>query len=64
MGEAALRWLGDMQKNKRPRKRKGLVAHLHTHFARGSLKGKSGIVDRMIASGKLSEAAGAITYHL
>ena len=30
--QAAVEWLSAMQKNRRPRRRKGLVAYLHSHF--------------------------------
>ncbi len=62
--ERALTWLATMQKNKRPRKRKGLVAHLHSHFSNKVSEAElQRIVDRMIAAKTLSEVNGAITYH-
>jgi hypothetical protein len=64
MWERAVSWLAAMQKNKRPRKRKGLVAHLHSHFAKKVSEGEiQGIVDRMIAAKKLSDTNGTMAYH-
>ena len=61
----ALAWLKGIQKNKRPRKRKGLVAHLHSNFGHKKISetGVEAFVDQMIAEKKLSEINGAITYH-
>ena len=63
--DAAVEWLSAMQKNRRPRRRKGLVAHLHSHF--GHKLPESDIqklVDALIADKRLSERSGTITYHL
>jgi hypothetical protein len=63
--EAALQWLAGMQKNKRPRKRKGLVAHLYNHFSRKITEEEiQEFVARMIAGKKLTDTGGALTYHL
>lgn len=62
--DAVLRWLSNMPKANRPRKRKGLVAHLYTHFGKKIPETQVGqLVDQLIARKKLAEAAGAITYH-
>ena len=62
--ERALKSLATMQKNKRPRKRKGLVAYLHSHFSNKVSEAElRGIVDQLIAAKKLSEVNGAIAYH-
>jgi len=63
--ESAAEWLSAMQKNRRPRRRKGLVASLHSHL--GHKMPESAIqqlVDALIAEKRLSERSGAITYHL
>lgn len=63
--ETALKWLRAMQPRTRPRKRKGLVAYLHSHFGKKiSEADVRTLVDRMIASKKLSETNGALGYHL
>jgi PIN domain len=63
--EKAVHWLSGMQNNKRPRKRKGLVAHLRSHFGQKIPESEiQKLVDRLIAGKQLSEMNGAITYHL
>jgi hypothetical protein len=63
--EAALEWLTEMQKSKRPKKRKGLIAHLRTHFANKMSEAEaSAVVERMIATKKLADVDGSMTYHL
>jgi hypothetical protein len=60
----ALRLLSGTQKTRRPRKRKGLIAVLHSHFMRKVPEGElQALVDQLIAAGSLSENNGAITYH-
>ncbi len=60
----ALTWLQGMAKNKRPRKRKGLVAHLHSHCGKKIPASEiEAFVDRLIAEKKLTENNSAITYH-
>jgi hypothetical protein len=60
----ALSFLAGTQKNRRPRKRKGLVAALHSHFAKKIPETElQRLVDQMIARKTLSEVNGAITYH-
>lgn len=63
--EQTLEWLKSTQARTRPRKRKGLVAHLHNHF--GQKIPESGIeqlVAALIARKAISEAAGKLAYHL
>jgi hypothetical protein len=60
----ALSVLAAAQGNRRPRKRKGLVAYLHSHFSKKIPEAElQRLIDQMIARKKLSEAKGAITYH-
>jgi len=63
--ELAVRWLSGMQKNKRPRKRKGLVAYLESRFGRKlSEPDIQKLVDRMAADKQLLDTDGTITYNL
>jgi hypothetical protein len=49
---------------RRPRKRKGLIAVLHSHFSKKVPESElQGLVDKLIARGELSESNGALTYH-
>lgn len=60
----ALQLLAGTQKTRRPRKRKGLIAVLHSHFSKKVPESElQGLVDELIASARLSESNGAITYH-
>ncbi|HVH84317.1 MAG TPA: PIN domain-containing protein [Steroidobacteraceae bacterium] len=60
----ALHLLAGTQKVRRPRKRKGLIAVLHSHFSQKVPDGElQRLVDQLIAEGTLSETNGAITYH-
>jgi hypothetical protein len=62
--EEALQLLTGTQKARRPRKRKGLIGVLHSHFARKVPESElQRLVDELIAAGHLSEANGAIAYH-
>jgi PIN domain len=62
--EEALHLLAGTQKARRPRKRKGLIGVLHSHFSRKVPESElQGLVDELIAAGHLSEANGAIAYH-
>ncbi len=55
--------LAGTQKIRRPRKRKGLIALLHSHFSKKVPERElQGLVDELIARGELSESNGAITY--
>ena len=61
----AIQWLKDMQPRARPRKRKGLIAHLHNRFGKKIPEAELHIlVNRMIAERKLTEADGALGYRL
>lgn len=63
--ELAVRWLSGMQKNKRPRKRKGLVSYLESRFGRKvSEQDVQKLVDRMVSDKQLVDTGGAITYYL
>ncbi len=63
--DEALHLLAGTQKVRRPRKRKGLIAVLHSHFSQKIPESElQRLVDELIAAGNLSEANGAITYHL
>jgi len=62
--DEALQLLTGTQKARRPRKRKGLIGVLHSHFSRKVPESElQGLVDELIAAGHLSEANGAIAYH-
>ncbi|HTT43796.1 MAG TPA: PIN domain-containing protein [Steroidobacteraceae bacterium] len=62
--ESALRWLAGGAKNRRPRTRRALAAHLYSHFAKKMPEAEiQTLIDRLIASGHLSDAGGKITYH-
>ncbi len=62
--DEALRLLAGTQKMRRPRKRKGLITVLHSHFSRKVPESElQRLVDELIAAGHLSEANGAIAYH-
>ncbi len=56
--------LAGTQKMRRPRKRKGLIAVLHSHFSKKVPESElQGLVDKLIARGELSESNGAIAYN-
>jgi len=60
----ALQWLSRSAKNRRPRTRKALAAHLYSHFSKNMPETEVRyLIDRLIASGQLSETNGRITYH-
>jgi hypothetical protein len=62
--DEALQLLAGTQKARRPRKSKGLIGVLYSHFARKVPESElQRLVDELIAEGHLSEANGAITYH-
>jgi hypothetical protein len=62
--EAALQWLSGSAKNRRPRTRKALAAHLYSHFSKKIPENEvQSLIESLIASGQLSEANGRITYH-
>ena len=60
----ALALLAGTQKLRRPRKRKGLIAVLHSHFSQKvPEQDVQQLIDQMIAEGRLSETNTGITYH-
>lgn len=62
---AALQLLQGMQPRAHPRKRKGLVAHLHNHFGKKIPETElQKVVDRMIAEKRISETEGSLVYEL
>jgi hypothetical protein len=59
-----LKRLGGMADAKRPHRRKGLVAELHSHLAKKLSEAEvEALVDELVAAGKLADTAGRITYH-
>src|SRR5262249_48607087 len=61
--QRASTWLARLQRNRRPRKRRGLVASLHSHLSKTVPEAQiEQIVDRMIAEGKISETNGVLSY--
>jgi PIN domain len=62
--QRASTWLAGLQPNRRPRKRRGLVASLHSHLSKKVPEAQiEQIVDRMIAEGRLSESNGVLSYN-
>lgn len=62
--DEALQLLAGKQRQRRPRKRKGLIAVLHSHFSKKVPESElQGLIDELVARGSLSEVNGAITYH-
>jgi hypothetical protein len=60
-----LQWLKKMQPRARPAKRKGLLAHLKSHFGQKSSEAElDKVIDQMIAKKKISEMAGKLAYQL
>ena len=56
--------LAGTQKMRRPRRRKGLIAVLHSHFSQKTpVEELERLVDELIAEGSLSDTNGAISYH-
>ena len=63
--DTELQRLVDMEKAKRPRTRKRLVAHVYNHRKKEIAEADvEQFVDRLIADGKLSETGSTVTYHL
>jgi hypothetical protein len=61
--EHAWTWLAGLERTKRPRKRKSLVAHIHAHYSKSlTVSGAEAFVDRMIAEKKITETDGVINY--
>lgn len=62
--EEALQLLAGTQKARRPRRRKGLIAVLYSHFSKKVSESElEELVNELIARGRLSDSNGAITYH-
>jgi hypothetical protein len=62
--QRASTWLARLERNRRPRKRRGLVASLHSHLSKKVPEAQiEQIVDRMVAEGRISESNGVLTYH-
>lgn len=60
----ALHLLAGTQKMRRPRKRKGLIAVLHSHFSQKVPESElQRLIDELIAAGSLSDSNGSISYH-
>jgi len=60
----ALKRLTAMAASKRPHRRKGLVAELHSHLAKKLSEAEiEALVDQLAAAGKLSDEGGHISYH-
>ena len=53
-----------MPRQRAPRKRRGLVASLHSHLSKKVPEAQiEQIVDRMIAEGRISESNGVLSYN-
>src|SRR5262249_32214346 len=64
LAEGALNLLAGTQKLRRPRKRKGLVAVLHSHFAKKIPEAElQHLIDELIDAGRLSDNGGPVPYH-
>ena len=62
--ENALLWLSGSARTRRPRTRKALAAHLYSHFSKKIPEADiQGLIEHLVASGKLSEVNGKVTYH-
>ena len=62
--QRASTWLARLERNRRPRKRRGLVASLHSHLSKKVPEAQiEQIVDRMIAEGSISESNGLLSYN-
>jgi hypothetical protein len=57
-----LAWLQELKA--RPKKRKGLMAHLRSNFRKVPEPELEQLVDQMIAGKKISEVGGALEYHV
>lgn len=63
--EDIVQWLKNMQARTRPAKRKGLLAHLKSHFGRKISEVElDKLIDQLIAKKKLSDTAGKLAYQL
>jgi PIN domain len=62
--ESALQWLAGGAKNRRPRTRKALAAHLYSHFSKKIPEADIQVlIEQLVAAEQLSDANGKITYH-
>jgi hypothetical protein len=62
--EDALQWLAGSTRNRRPRTRKALAAHLYSHFSKKRSEADiQAMIERLLASGELAEANGRISYN-
>lgn len=62
--ESALKWLGEMQPRARPRKRKSLMAHLSTRFAKKLSEAElQSLIETLIAEKKVTEVDGSLGYN-
>ena len=62
--QRASSWLARLERNRRPRKRRGLVASLHSHLSKKVPEAQiEQIVDRLIAEGRISESNGVLSYN-
>ena len=62
--EAGIALLKKMQPRARPRKRKGLIAHLNAHFRKKLPESElTELVEELIAAKNLSEVDGKLAYH-
>lgn len=61
----ALKRLAGLAAGKRPQRRRGLVAELHSHLAKKLTEAEvEALVDQLAAAGKLTDTDGRITYHI
>ncbi|MCC7461743.1 MAG: hypothetical protein IT480_04685 [Gammaproteobacteria bacterium] len=59
-----LKRLEGLAATKRPQRRRGLVAELHSHLAKKLSETEvEALVDQLVATGRLSDTDGRITYH-
>ena len=59
-----LKRLASLAATKRPHRRRGLVAELHSHLAKKLSEAEvEALVDQLAAAGKLTDTDGRITYH-
>jgi hypothetical protein len=60
----ALKRLAGLASSKRPHRRRGLVAELHSHLAKKLTESEvEALVDQLAAAGKLTDTDGRISYH-
>jgi hypothetical protein len=62
--QRASAWLARLERNRRPRKRRGLIASLHSHLSKKVPEEQiEQIIDRMVAEGRISESNGVLSYN-